>query len=129
MIYIIPLRVPANTPIEDPVVATLKLSACIIENVSVEFPRGCYWLVSTRARLREVQLYPTNPGEWITSEAGRVEWTDDAAIIDPPYELTIEAYNEDERYQHTIRWYLDVRELSPYRVVPGTVSVETAYVG
>jgi hypothetical protein len=128
VIHVKALEIPANTPAAGPEEMTVKLGSCIIRHAGIEFPRGCYWLVGVRMRLREHQLYPTTPGEWIVSEGQLIEWDDNTAIIDTPYEVTVTAYNLDERYAHTIRVYLDVEELSPTGVYVAPATVQTGYV-
>ncbi len=42
-----------------------------------------------------------------------VDFQDNTAIVDMPQEIVLQGYNLDERYDHTVYWYLDVEELSP----------------
>ncbi len=129
MIFVTELVIPANTPLLVPHVFTLKMTACTVQHVSVEFPRGCYWLVGTRAIYRTHQLYPTNPDAWIIAEGRTVSWDDNTAIVETPQELILQAYNLDERYSHTLRWFLDVAELSPGGSEPFAPDIYTGYVG
>ena len=129
MIHVLSLAIPANTPLAAPEEGDVKLGSCIIRKVGIEFPRGCYWLAGVRMWLRAHQLYPTTPGEWLVSEGQLIEFADNTAVIDSPYEVTVQAYNLDERYPHTIRVYLDVEELSPAGGYLAPATVLTGYVG
>lgn len=129
MIHTLELVLPANTAIAAPVREVVKVGACIIVRVSLEYPRGCYWLAHVRVMLRDHQLYPTTPGDWLESDGEMLTWQDNSPIIDSPYELIVEGYNEDTRYTHTVRMYLDVTELTLAGLASVALTPETAYIG
>lgn len=122
MIYVSTLTVPSQTLETQPLEAIIKLSACTITRVSVEFTLGCYWLVGTRVLEKDHQLYPTTPDDWLVSDGQMIPWLDDYPLVDAPYELRIQAYNTDDYFQHTLRYYFEVLPLSTRIVVPEVVS-------
>jgi len=129
MIHTIPITVSSNVAPANPSVTILKLSACIITACAIEFPSGCSWLVGVRIKEKEHQLYPTTPDQWICSDGQLIRWDDNTQIVDAPYELVIETYNEDEIYDHTIRVYVDTQELNPQVVTRTTVTIQQQTLG
>jgi len=127
MIHVHSLTVPANTTVDAPKAEVLKLSACVIQRVAISFPRGCYWLVGARVLMQASQLYPTTPDEWFVAEDFTVQFEDNTVIGEVPYELTLEAYNEDEKYDHTLRFYFDVVEIEPSGLPRGVPTVASGY--
>ena len=129
MIYVLPLTVPPNTSITLPLSAQLKLSACHIKHVIIDFPRGCYYLTGTKVYYNTHQIIPNNPDEWISSEGQPIEWNDAILISDSPYQLAIFAYNLDTIYSHTLRYYVEAISLTGPDVVVPTLSPSNAYLG
>ena len=127
MIFGVELTVSANTAKEEPESTTLKLTACVLRKLSVDFPIGCYWLVGTRILWRDHQLYPTNPDAWLVGNGRVIETQDNYPLSDTPNEVTIEAYNLDERYDHTLRIYFDADVLSPLSPEMPAVDIYTGY--
>ena len=129
MIYIKSLVLSPNTAKETPEPVTIKLSSCILTKVAVEFPRGCYWLVGVRVFLAKHQLYPTSPDEWLVSDGQLITFEDNTIVDSVGYNLTIEGYNLDEYYTHTIRFYLDAVETSGRVYRPTVLVPAAAYMG
>lgn len=128
MIYVHEMTVSANVTKDSLQVETIKLAACTIRRVMIDFPRGCYYLVGMRIMLREHQLYPTTPDAWLIADGTQISFNDETSLIESPWQLDMEAYNLDERYSHTIRVYLDVDLLSPAGSSPYVPDVYSGYV-
>lgn len=101
MFYEFHLTIQPNTA--DPLQSVpCDLDYGIITHVEMEFPPGCNGLVGVRVREREHQLYPTNDGEFVVSNAYVVAFNDAYKFFSKPYLAFFEGYNSDEVYPHTI---------------------------
>lgn len=125
MIHIASLTIPPSTPLDAPVTSVVKLTACVIKRVRIEFPLGCYWLAGVRVLYNTFQLYPTTPDEWFTGHGSVIEFTDNTVITDVPYELELQGVNADAYYEHTVRFAFDVEELTLLR--PGQQLSQVTY--
>jgi len=72
-----------------------------LKKVSVYFPWGCAGLVGIRIRHYEHQLYPTNLDDWYTGNEIFIEFECEYEIAEGHNEFKVEAYNEDDFYDHT----------------------------
>jgi hypothetical protein len=71
-------------------------------DVSLTFPAGCSGLVGIRIFRGPLQLYPLTVGEWIVSDDATVHFPADFELDERPYALTLEGYNSDDTYTHTV---------------------------
>lgn len=105
MSYTLVLTVPKNTTLAAPVNVSGAAGGPFVYGGAVLVPEGCAGLVYFRIYARGgVPLAPSNGG-WINGGNGREvrfggvgKWRIDG----PPYTLTLEAYNLDDRYPHTL---------------------------
>ena len=89
-------------------VATLKCAKGIIHKIEIVFPSGCFGLVHTQIFHASHPIAPTTPGQ---NYAG-----DDEIINIPEFHplgrelniITIKGWNEDDTYDHTIRFRIYV---------------------
>lgn len=95
------ITVPANTESTDSERLVTRLSYGILKQVSVYFPWGCAGLVGVRILHYEHQLYPTNPDEWFIGNEIYIVFADDYLIDQGSGDFKVEAYNEDDFYDHT----------------------------
>ena len=102
MFYDFAIAVPANTLESAPVEQTLKLTAGVIQKVSLLFPPGPHGMVKLKLMEGGHQFLPTNPEGYFASD-------DEALNIDEFYELTSEAYSlkavaysDGTTYNHTV---------------------------
>ena len=109
MLFDYELTVPANTPAGSPVSDEVIVGPGAITRVEVQFPDGCAGLVHARVRRWGHQLFPTNVDGWLTANGYVIAWDDDADVSEPPLTVTIEAYNLDDTYQHTLTFRFGVR--------------------
>ena len=102
MFYEFSLVVPANTPVTSPVSLAAKLVPGTIDAVEIQFWAGQRGNVHVRILDRQHQLWPTNLGDWITSDAYTVTFIEQYVLSEIPHTLHIHAYNEDTDYEHEI---------------------------
>lgn len=100
MFYSFPIEVEPSTAEDDPTRVSAKLTLGMLNKVAVYFPWGCAGLVGIRILHYEHQLYPTNKGEWLTGNEIFIEFDTEYEITQGPGEFTVEAYNEDDFYEH-----------------------------
>ncbi len=102
MFYEFSLTIPADTPESEPVSVDAALVAGTIEHVEVQFWAGHRGNVHVRILEQEHQVWPTNVGDWLTSEAYTISFDEHYVLVDRPYTLLIEGWNEDTDYDHQI---------------------------
>lgn len=109
MLFTAELVIPADTPATAPVRQTVDLAVGTITAFSLFFPykRGAF--VGVRLRRFEHQQWPTNPDGWIVGDDEAVAWGEDFDVLEEPFELTLEGYNTDDSFPHTV--YLRVAML------------------
>jgi hypothetical protein len=56
------------------------------------------------------QIIPWLAGGWLAWDDAIFEFDMNYALDVEPYEIVIEAYNEDDVYHHTIEFWFDVKE-------------------
>ena len=108
MDYKATIDVPAGTAASAPETHTLEIAPGVCIGVWMYFPPGCECWAHLRVMWREFQLWPTTPGEWYEGEAMVIEFTEHLVINDYPFELRIEAYNEDSNYSHKLRFRVTI---------------------
>jgi len=96
------ITIPANTDKTSPVVVTWRVEEGVITHVEISFPPGCHRLAHVQIWYHESQLYPHGRDEDFAADAYTIKFTDQFEINEPPYELKIKGWNEDDTYDHTI---------------------------
>jgi hypothetical protein len=93
-------------------------------DVSLTFPAGCSGLVGVRILRGPLQLYPLTVGEWIISDDETVHFPADFELDERPYTLTLEGYNIDEAYNHTVSVSITLEALvDPSQPVVDAISI------
>jgi len=108
MIYKVAVTVPKGTSKSDPLREEIRLTAGVIDRVEIEFPAGCAGLVGTRILHSEFQLWPLTSGEWFVTDDFTISFQEHQQFDDDPLYLTIETYNEDTAYDHTLSFRFSV---------------------
>lgn len=101
MIYEKRVTVPANTSPSAPVEEILKVDAGIVKLVQVEFPPGCAGLVSVRILHWDVPLWPTNDESAFTGDGPLPAFPESFRLDRTPYEFAVQAWNDDDFYDHS----------------------------
>lgn len=101
MQYTFPILTVANTTESNPVRVATPLNKGQLTKVSCYFPWGCAGLCHVRILHYEHQLYPTNLDEWLAGNEILIEFECAYDIEQGHTEFKVEAYNEDDFYEHT----------------------------
>jgi len=107
------VTIPANTPKTSPIRERIILTAGVIQKVDIEFPAGCAGLVGARILHREFQLWPLTPGEYFVTDNFTITFPARFELNEEPFGLTVEAYNEDTAYDHTLSFRFAISEPEP----------------
>lgn len=102
MIYVKNIEIPKNTVKTAFINEYLWLQHGTIHQIDLVFPSGCAGLVGTRIKQGSHQVFPSNTGNWFTGDNINISFPENLNMTSPPYYLEIQAYNEDDRYPHTI---------------------------
>jgi len=100
MYYETILTLPANTLQTDPVRQILPIHPGTIQHVEVLFPPGCAALAHVQVLYWCHQLWPSNPDSFFSGNGYPISYDEDLQIVDPPYELELVGWNEDDTYAH-----------------------------
>jgi len=106
------ITVPAQTAKSSPLRTVMSVGPGWVDEIKVLFPFGCAGLVGVRVLRFEFTIFPLDPDQWIIGDnvliAGRPEFR----MMSEPWELIVEAYNEDDSYSHTVEVHVQVVEHS-----------------
>lgn len=102
MQFQINLVIPALTSSDAPIEASQLLDVGTLDSIDVRFPDGCVSLVHFAAKLKQFQLVPWNQDGSIASNDHVVHSDLDYPITQPPMELYLYAWSEDDTYTHTL---------------------------
>ena len=104
------ITVPANTPQTSPKRERIEVEGDYVYEVAYLIPSGHVGLTGLRLKYGDYQLLPRNVGEWVRGDdvyrSVKVRWY----FRSPKPLLTIEAYNEDDTYDHSFYiWIVTAR--------------------
>lgn len=86
----------------DPTREQVPLVRGIIQPLEVIFPPGPAGLVGVRAYQGSHQLVPQRDTRWLVGDDITYPHYTPINLLSSPYVITLEGYNEDEEYDHTI---------------------------
>jgi hypothetical protein len=112
MFYSYRVLLPANTPINNPVIQVLRISQGIITNIEVEFPAGCQGLAFIQLSYETAPILPYNPTVYLVSDNRTIQSPIEFEAFIPPYEIIARGYNLDDSYDHTINIGISI---TPYK--------------
>ena len=114
MIYEKRLLIPKLTLESAPVSTTVEIHPGIVKQVQVYFPPGVAALAHVQIFYWERQFWPTNPNSSFTGDNTLLSFPEDLVIVDPPFELEIRGWNNDDTYPHTpiIRFQMQAEKLT-----------------
>lgn len=101
MIYEKRLTIAKNTTEAAYASETIEIHPGIVKQVEIYFPPGCAALAHIQIFYWERQFWPTNPNSDFTGDNTLLSFPEDLKIVDPPFELEIRGWNEDDTYPHT----------------------------
>lgn len=132
MFYDFPLSIPANTPESSPAEQEINLTYGVITHVEVEFPPNCAGLARGRVLQHRHQLWPTNIDGWFRTDGDVIKWEDCYEMFEPPFDLVIQGYNEDDTFPHEpiFRFeILPVEKAEPWKVEPPLLTKIARFLG
>lgn len=102
MIYVWEISTPANTSFSSRQKTILELEPGIIRRVWLRFPPGPGGLLHVRFFYETHPLWPRLPEEDFSTDDEVIEFEENIPLIQPPYRLICETWNEDTVYDHSI---------------------------
>ena len=106
-------NIPVGVTKEDPLRREVTLPRGIIEELDVVFPPGPVGLVGVRVFRGLHQVVPARYEDWLVGEDITFTHRTPVELLSEPYVLTLEGYNEDEVYDHTVIFRFTVRSPEP----------------
>lgn len=97
------ISVAKNTTEASPQVETIEIQSGIVHRVHISIPSGHAGLTGVRVLQGLHQVAPTTGSEWFQGDDMEIDYQEYIEVDEAPFELTIEAYNEDDTYAHTFR--------------------------
>lgn len=110
MIYSFEITTPANTPLSNMKKTVMKLAKGTTYRIEILFPPGPCGLLHVQISDALHQVWPTNAGEFFTTDDETISFNDELVIGEPPYELQAYTYNEDDTYDHTLWIRIGLKE-------------------
>lgn len=74
----------------------------IVWRITVYFPPGPSGLVGVRLLHGSYQLSPATPGQWYWGDGMQYSYEELYLLNEPPWEIAVEAYNEDDTFDHRL---------------------------
>lgn len=108
MAYVFELSVPSGTTEQAPAKQVIDILPCIIEEVTLIHPAGCVGLVGTWFLYQSHQLYPFNAGARFKGNGASIPFKPKTEITEPPFQLTMLSFNDDDTYAHTVYAIIEV---------------------
>ena len=102
MLYSKQITVSANTTQANSSKSYFKVNKGIISNMWITFPPGCAGLVKIRIYHEGHPFLPVNRDNYIRGDNYTFQFPVMFEIIEEPMRLTVEVWNEDDTYNHTI---------------------------
>ena len=102
MFYDFPIAIPPNTVESAPFEVEAKLTHGVIHRLEVEFPDWHWGQTDVRILLGSFQLWPSNPGGSFSSNNHAITWNDYYPLVRRPYTLTLQGWNSDDTFTHTV---------------------------
>ena len=102
MLYSKQIKVSANTTEATSTKKYFKVNKGVISNMWITFPPGCAGLVKMRIYHEGHPFLPVNQDNYIRGDNYTFRFPVMFEITEEPMRLTVEAWNEDDTYDHTI---------------------------
>ena len=103
MLYSNQITIPANTQGSAPTSTKIKLSLGFIHTIWLTFPPGCVGLVKIRMLIDGHPFLPVHQDSYISGDGYTFPFPVMFEITDEPMTLTVEAWNDDDTYNHSIQ--------------------------
>jgi len=100
-IYTAKLTIPANTPRDSPVSVSVSLEKAVLTRIFIRIPPGHEALAGLRVKYGRLQLWPEESDTWLSGDDETLAWDEYFELPHDPTTLTLEGYNEDDKYEHS----------------------------
>jgi len=123
LLYTASITAPINTPKTSPTTKELKVKAGYITKIQVLIPSGHSALAHLAIRYGETRVIPWGDDEYIEGDAETVPWEEELELRGEPVSLTLEAWNQDDTYEHTfyVRIWVEGKPRGPDNALLNTV--------
>jgi hypothetical protein len=101
-VYSAPLRIPAQTPITDPVRQFVQMEPGRVIRMTILFPWGHAGLTGLQIWKEGAQIAPLPDGAWLIGNDVVYDFPFNIFLDTDPPGLMLVGYNEDEYFDHTI---------------------------
>lgn len=108
MNYFYPVTIDKNVLSTSPSISELKLTKGTIDYISIFFPFGCAGLVGVQLWQYGYQLFPTNRLGWYLGDNILIPFQTIVDMSEEPFNLYAKLYNEDDLYQHTVYFNINM---------------------
>ena len=102
MLYSKQITISANTSQANSSKSYFKVSKGVISNMWITFPAGCAGLVKLRIYHEGHPFVPVNADNYLRGDNVTFQFPVMFEITEEPMALTVEAWNEDATYDHTV---------------------------
>jgi hypothetical protein len=105
------ISTPANTTEASPLITKLKLTRGRLTGGSLYFPSGPAGKLHFIARIGEHQIIPFNTGQNIRLDDAVLPLSIGIDLLEPPYELLCETWNDSTLYAHVLTLVLHLEPM------------------
>src|SRR5260221_4363276 len=99
--FTLSLTIPKATPARAPVLLTVNSGLPVVESGRVSIPTGPVGLAYVRLRTRAMPIFPVD-GTYLNGDGELLDFAGYWRMDGPPWQITLEGYNLDDTYPHTI---------------------------
>lgn len=105
------ISTPKETTEADPLTTTIKLTRGRLAGGSIYFPSGPAGKLHFLARIGEHQIIPFNTGQNLRLDDCVMPLSIGIDLLEPPYELLCETWNDSIQYAHTLTLILHLEPM------------------
>lgn len=108
MLFQASITIPASTTAASPTKETFKIAHGIITKIMVRPRPGHAALAHLVILHHEHQIAPSTEGMDLHGDADPIDWEEYYECYQPPYELKLVGWNDDDTYEHTFDVYVAI---------------------
>jgi len=108
MIFTTNIEIPANTEQDALVTEQINLCYGVIRQIDIAFPEGCCGLVGIKINRALHALFPVGDDKWFIGNNVNISFDEQYMLLYEPYCLTLQGYNLDDTYAHTINFRIGI---------------------
>lgn len=108
MLFETSITIPKSTASTSPTIEMLGIAHGIISKIMVRPRPGHHALAHCVILHHEHQIAPSTEGMDLHGDSPPIDWEEYYESYQPPYELKIKGWNDDDTYEHTFDIYVAV---------------------